>query len=97
MVSALCLLVCFAYICSRKPDTMKLLASIGNTIRYLLCAIVMCYGLAPLATHAVPRLPEPEFAWKNVQVDGRKTAVFSLHCDSRGIMWAGTNKGHFFL
>lgn len=76
---------------------MKLLASIGNTIRYLLLVIVAWLWLAPVAAYAVPRLPEPEFAWKNVEVDGRKTVVFSLYRDSRGIMWVGTNKGLFFL
>lgn len=96
MVLTRCVLVCFVYICRRKPYTMKLLASIGNTIMYLLCVIVAWLGLTPLAAYAVPRLPEPEFDWKNVQVDGRKTAVFSLYRDSRGLMWVGTNKGLFF-
>lgn len=45
---------------------------------------------------AAPQLPEPELTWKNVTVDGRKTAVFSLLRDSRGIMWIGTNSGLYF-
>ena len=66
MVLTRCVLVCFVYICRRKPYTMKLLASIGNTIMYLLCVIVAWLGLTPLAAYAVPRLPEPEFDPKEV-------------------------------
>lgn len=43
-----------------------------------------------------PQLPELELSWKNVSVNGRKTAVFSLFSDSRGIMWLGTNSGLYF-
>lgn len=32
-------------------------------------------------------------AWKNVSVEGRKTAVFSIFADSGGLMWIGTNNG----
>ncbi len=32
-------------------------------------------------------------AWKNVSVEGRKTAVFSMFADSGGLMWIGTNNG----
>lgn len=45
---------------------------------------------------SAPQLPEPELSWKNVAVDGKKTAVFSLFNDSRGIMWLGTNRGLYF-
>ena len=45
---------------------------------------------------AVPQLPEPELTWKNVTVDGKKTAVFCLLRDSRGIIWVGTNSGLYF-
>ena len=45
---------------------------------------------------AVPLLPESELTWKNVTVDGKKTAVFCMFRDSRGIMWAGTNSGLYF-
>ncbi len=44
----------------------------------------------------VPQLPEPELAWKNVTVDGKKTAVFCMFRDSHGIMWVGTNSGLYF-
>lgn len=46
---------------------------------------------------SAPQLPEPELSWKNVAVDGKKTAVFSLFNDSRGIMWLGTNRGLYFM
>jgi len=45
---------------------------------------------------SAPQLPEPELTWKNVAVAGKKTTVFSLYKDSRGIMWLGTNSGLFF-
>lgn len=41
-------------------------------------------------------LPEPELTWKNVTVDGKKTAVFCMFRDSQGIMWVGTNSGLYF-
>lgn len=45
---------------------------------------------------AVPQLTEPELTWKNVIVDGKKTAVFCMFRDSHGIMWIGTNSGLYF-
>lgn len=45
---------------------------------------------------SAPQLPEPELSWKNVVVDGKKTAVFCIYRDSRGIMWLGTNSGLYF-
>lgn len=45
---------------------------------------------------AVPQLSEPELTWKNVAVDGKKTAVFCMYRDSHGIMWIGTNSGLYF-
>ncbi len=45
---------------------------------------------------AVPQLPEPELTWKNVTVDGKKTAVFCIFRDTHGIMWIGTNSGLYF-
>lgn len=64
-------------------------------LRYLLCAIVTAVAAAGPA-QTVPTLPEPELAWRNVAVGGRKTAVFCLCRDSRGLMWAGTNGGLWF-
>lgn len=49
-----------------------------------------------MAGRPVPQLPEPELAWKNVTVDGKKTAVFCMFRDSHGIMWVGTNSGLYF-
>lgn len=49
-----------------------------------------------MTAHGAPQLPEPELAWKNVSAGGRKTAVFSIFKDSRGIAWIGTNGGLFF-
>lgn len=55
----------------------------------LLSGVLMTAG-------AVPQLPESELAWKNVAVDGKKTAVFCIFRDSHGIMWVGTNCGLYF-
>ena len=52
--------------------------------------------LIPSHAISVPQLPEPELSWKNVIVDNKKTAVFCLFRDSRGIMWLGTNSGLYF-
>ncbi len=49
-----------------------------------------------LTAGAVAQLPEPDLAWKNVTVDGKKTAVFCMYRDSRGVMWLGTNSGLYF-
>lgn len=46
--------------------------------------------------NAVPQLPEPALSWKNVTIEGKKTAVYSMIRDKRGIMWIGTNNGLFF-
>ncbi len=59
-----------------------------------LVLIVLC--AVGVDVRAVPLLPETELTWKNVTVDGRKTAVFCIFRDSRGIMWIGTNNGLFF-
>lgn len=34
-----------------------------------------------------------QLLWKNVVVDNRQRAVFSIFTDSRGLMWIGTNNG----
>lgn len=33
--------------------------------------------------------------WHNVDVDGRRSAVFCIYPDSRGIVWVGTSRGLF--
>ena len=58
--------------------------------------IVMLMGCATVDVYAVPRLPEQELAWKNLTVDGKKTAVYCMYRDSGGIMWTGTNSGLYF-
>ena len=42
---------------------------------------------------AVPQLPESDLTWKNVTVGEKKTTVFCMYRDSRGIMWTGTGSG----
>lgn len=57
---------------------------------------ILIGGCGTPYTYAVPRLPEPGLVWKNVTVDGKKTAVYCIYRDSRGIMWIGTNRGLYF-
>ena len=45
---------------------------------------------------AAPQLPEPDLTWRNVTIDGKKTAVYCMIRDRRGIMWIGTNIGLYF-
>lgn len=49
-----------------------------------------------MEVRAIPQLPESDLTWKNVTVDEKKTAVFCMYRDSRGIMWIGTNSGLYF-
>jgi len=44
----------------------------------------------------MPNLPESDFAWKNISMSGRTTAVYSFNLDSKGMMWVGTNNGLYF-
>lgn len=60
-----------------------------------LCLIILVMQV-PFIVQSAPQLPEPDFTWKNVSVDGKKLAVFSIYRDSRGIMWLGTNNGLYF-
>lgn len=66
-----------------------------SLIRAWLAAMLVALP-AWLRATAAPQLPETEPAWKNVSVDGKKVAVFSILRDSRGLMWLGTNNGLFF-
>lgn len=63
---------------------------------WIIIAVLMVVSGAMTEVRAMPQLPEPELAWKNVTVDGKKTAVFCMFRDSHGIMWAGTNSGLYF-
>ena len=42
-----------------------------------------------------PSLPRAGLEWRNVDVDGHRAAVFSMHTDSHGLMWLGTSQGLF--
>lgn len=46
--------------------------------------------------YAISSLPDPDLVWKNISVGGKKTTVFCLFSDSRGLMWLGTNSGLYF-
>lgn len=63
-------------------------------LRFLLTIIISI--AAADSSYSAPRLPEAELSWKNITVDGKKTAVFCLFMDSRGIMWLGSNSGLYF-
>jgi signal transduction histidine kinase/ligand-binding sensor domain-containing protein/CheY-like chemotaxis protein/AraC-like DNA-binding protein len=58
--------------------------------------LLMSLWCLPAPGHAAAQLPESELCWKNVSLDGKKTAVFCIFKDSRGIMWLGTNNGLYF-
>ena len=69
-----------------------------RNISLKLHGLVVSLLVASMSFYAssAPQLPELELLWKNVSVDGKKTAVFCLFKDSRGIMWLGTNSGLYF-
>lgn len=73
---------------------MKINDIAGIWFRVLLVLIVVAGGAQ--RGWCAPQLPEPELSWKNVTVDGKKTAVFCIFRDSRGIVWLGTNNGLYF-
>ena len=64
-----------------------------RTLRYLLLALLM---IECLPLNSATALPELGLTWKNVRVGGVKSAVFTTFCDSRGIIWLGTNRGLYF-
>lgn len=59
--------------------------------KYIFIILISLVGLIPAL--AAPQLPDSEPEWKNVAVDGRKTAVFCIYTDSRGLVWIGSNHG----
>lgn len=65
-------------------------------LRHLTGIIAAILLLLPLSAYSLSHLPASELTWKNVMVDGKKTAVFTLFRDSHGIMWIGTNSGLYF-
>lgn len=60
--------------------------------------LILLLTIISLPQNSFPssQLPESDLSWKNVVVDGKKTAVFCMFKDSHGIMWLGTNSGLFF-
>lgn len=77
----------------REICAMKQKRPIARLLLLLLFAAISSFAMQ---LKAVPHLPDPELAWKNVKVDGKKIAVFSVFRDSRGLMWLGTNSGLYF-
>ncbi|MDE5673741.1 MAG: hypothetical protein K2I44_00135 [Muribaculaceae bacterium] len=72
---------------------MSIINIFKNAIRLIFVVLALsisAYGKSE------PQLPEPELSWKNVMVDNKKTAVFCIFKDSRGLMWLGTNSGLYF-
>lgn len=67
-----------------------------NHIWRMALVLVLALLVAPFSGVAATELPASGLTWKNVTVDGKKTAVFSLFRDSHDIMWIGTNNGLFF-
>lgn len=69
--------------------------------RLTLCNLVRTFCVVLLLTAAVtavaaPQLPKAGLDWKNIGVGTRKTAVFDIFRDHRGLMWLGTNDGLYF-
>jgi len=60
--------------------------------------LMLTLALMCVAVPSFPalELPDSDLSWRNISVNGKKTAVFCLFKDSRGIMWLGTNRGLFF-
>ena len=54
-----------------------------NAIRLILVVLALSI---PAYGKSAPQLPEPELSWKNVTVDDKKTAVFCIFKDSRGLV-----------
>ena len=58
-------------------------------------AIIMT-ALICMPCDAFPAFPDPDPAWKNVSVAGKRMSVYCIFKDSRDIVWLGTNDGLFF-
>lgn len=65
--------------------------SVALRILFLLISIIV-----PSRGWAGTQLPDPELSWKNVNVDGKKSTVFCIFKDSRGLVWIGSNNGLYF-
>ena len=66
---------------------------IKRVCRFFVAVLVVAI---PLKGYAALQHLEPELSWKNVSVDNKKVTVYCVFCDSRGIMWLGTNDGLYF-
>lgn len=62
-------------------------------LRFLLIIITI---IVPFSGLAGTQLPDPDLSWKNVTVDGKKTTVFCIFKDIRGLVWIGSNNGLYF-
>ena len=78
---------------SNTDDIMNIRSLSYHLLKPIL--IILVIGI-PFHSHSAPQLPEAELSWKNIAVESKKTAVFCLFRDSRGIMWLGTNSGLYF-
>lgn len=81
-----------------KQSTLKLFSTgYSFTLNMVLWSITtIIYICSTFTISAVPTIPDSELAWKNIEVDHKKTAVFNIFRDSRGLMWIGSNHGLFF-
>lgn len=66
-----------------------------NTIP-LWCVMTLLLICTIFSASAIPTIPDSDLAWKNIEVDHKKTAVFTIFRDSRGLMWIGSNHGLSF-
>ena len=66
---------------------------IKRVCRFFVAVLVVAI---PLKGYAALQHLEPELSWKNVSVDNKKVTVYCVFCDSRGIMWLGTNDALYF-
>lgn len=71
------------------------IANIYHRARMVMVLVMVLIASVMRATDR-PQLPDSELSWKNVAIDGKKTAVYCIYRDSRGIAWLGTNNGLYF-
>lgn len=65
-------------------------------LKYVCCVILSLSILACKTAYAAPNLAAQDLAWKNVMIENKKTSVFCITQDSRGLVWLGTNSGLYF-
>lgn len=74
----------------------RILNDMKQITTWMISLIMITMSSICMEVRAIPQLPESDLTWKNVTVDEKKTAVFCMYRDSRGIMWIGTNSGLYF-